>query len=90
MRGFWKTTCEKVIEKTSVSAIDKPFINIVSDREIMIENHKGIITYDMSGVVIATKKFYLKIHGTDMIIDYITREDVRLLGRIDMIEYERI
>ena len=90
MSGSWKARYEKLKEKTFVSTFEKPFINFVSDEEMMIENHMGIISYDAEEVVISTKKFYLKIHGSNMIIDYITREDVHLSGKFAAIEYDRM
>lgn len=65
-----------------------PRFTISGDREIYIENHKGIRKYTESEIDIATAMGTVKIYGEKLCITNIRPEDVYISGHFSKIEYE--
>ena len=66
-----------------------PKVISVGNRELTIENYKGIIEYDENIIRINTDIGMIKISGTGLEIKNITVEDVLIGGEITSFEFLR-
>ena len=63
-------------------------LTVTGRREILIENYRGILTYEDSFIKIQTKNCRILISGIHLSIDYYTNEEMKITGLIDSIQYE--
>ena len=67
--------------------MDLPKIMLTGDREIYIENYKGILEYSDTVIRLSLVGKTLKICGSEMDIRTIGETDITLSGRISGIEF---
>lgn len=70
--------------------LDVPKITIVGYKEITIENHKGILSFDKLLIRINSKLGPIKIEGMGLEILYIGTYTVTISGKFKSILYEGI
>ena len=58
--------------------------------EVLIENYKNILEYQDILVKINTFEGEIKIYGFDLRLEEMTDEDIKVNGKIDSIEFERL
>lgn len=58
--------------------------------EILIENYKNILEYQDVLIKINTFEGAIIIYGFDLKLEQITDEDIKVIGKVDSIEFERI
>ena len=58
--------------------------------EILIENYKNILEYQDILIKINTFEGAITIYGFNLKLDQMTDEDIKVIGKIDSIEFERI
>ena len=58
--------------------------------EILIENYKNILEYQDILIKINTFEGAITIYGFNLKLDQLTDEDIKVNGKIDTIEFERI
>lgn len=58
--------------------------------EILIENYKNILEYQDILIKINTFEGAITIYGFNLKLDQLTDEDIRVNGKIDTIEFEKI
>jgi sporulation protein YqfC len=66
--------------------IDWPRIILSGNKNVVIQNHRGIIEYDQSAARIATKLGELRISGRDLVLVHALKEEIIVEGKIDCIE----
>ena len=62
-------------------------LTAVGNRELYIDNYKGILEYTKNCIRIQGKNTYIKIEGRNLKIDHYTEEDMLIKGHILSIEY---
>lgn len=62
-------------------------LTITGNREVWIENYKGILEYTNQSVLLQGKHCKVHFEGKCLNIDYYTNEDMKLTGRITSIKY---
>lgn len=62
-------------------------ITITGNRQVFVENYKGIIEYNENCVKIQGKHSILCICGKEFYIKYFTNVDMKIQGIIETIEY---
>lgn len=62
-------------------------LTAVGNRELYIENYKGILEYTKNCIRIQGKNTYIKITGNNLKIDHYTEEDMLIKGHILSVEY---
>lgn len=62
-----------------------PVLSVMGDREILIENHRGISYYSEQKMLIACSKQQIEITGDALTIEYYTKDSVKIRGRIEQI-----
>lgn len=65
-----------------------PRLTISGDKEIYIENHKGILEYTDTEIRIFTAMGIVRVCGKNLIIDRIRLEDIVISGCFSRVEYE--
>ena len=65
-----------------------PRLTISGNKEIYIENHKGILVYTDKEIRVSTEMGIVMIRGKNLLIDRIRLEDVRISGTFHGIEYQ--
>ncbi|MBO5088464.1 MAG: YabP/YqfC family sporulation protein [Lachnospiraceae bacterium] len=62
-------------------------IRMFGNREIIIENHKGIHLYTSEEIIITCKHTMLRICGEKLLIQYFSGCDMKITGIIQSISY---
>ena len=65
-----------------------PRLTISGDKEIYIENHKGILEYTDTEIRISTTMGIVRVCGKNLVIDRIRLEDIVISGCFSRVEYE--
>ncbi|MCD8181673.1 MAG: sporulation protein YqfC [Firmicutes bacterium] len=65
-----------------------PRFTISGDKEIYIENHKGLLGYTDKEIRVLTGMGTVKIYGKNLCVDRIRLEDILISGKFDAVEYE--
>ena len=67
-----------------------PKVTITGFDEILIENYKNILEYQDILIKINTFEGAITIYGFNLKLEQMTDEDIKVNGKIDSIEFERI
>lgn len=67
--------------------LDLPRLAVTGNAEILVENHRGIIEYTSDVIRMNTTRGELAISGMRLAIRFITREEIKIYGRIRGIEF---
>ena len=70
--------------------LDLPRISVCGDREIYIENHKGIMEYNDSSIRIKTDKEVVHINGSELRIIVLKSDRMVINGVFESVNYEKI
>ena len=62
-------------------------ITMTGNREVLIENYKGISSFSPEEICIKGKGCALRIRGCRMYIEYYTMEDMKIRGRIEEVSF---
>lgn len=65
---------------------DLPRLTMIGDRQLYIENHRGVINFSTEKLTLALSKGELEVTGTDLVIRTIWTEEVFIEGVIKNIE----
>ncbi len=68
--------------------MDIPKVTLIGNKEISIENHKGVIQYTNEKIRISITGGELIISGEGLIINSIIPEEVIIYGEISQISFE--
>ncbi len=63
-------------------------VSVTGQREMLIENYKGILEYENHVIRVQTKDCRIKISGAHLVIAYYTNEEMKITGYIESILYE--
>lgn len=91
-----KSEKQKIAQKLSSAmripydiAADGVHITLNDNKEISIENYKGIIAYDPDKIDLAAKHHIIVIRGKNLKIEFITDEDVSINGEILSVSFQK-
>lgn len=62
-------------------------LTAIGNKELYIENYKGILEYTSTCIRIQGKNTYILIEGKSLTIDHYTEEDMLIKGNILSIQY---
>ena len=68
-------------------ALNLARITIIGDREIMLENHRGIMLCRENEIIVRTEKGMVRICGKNLEIRHIRAVDLMIRGIFDSIEF---
>lgn len=84
------TKIEKMLELPEEVCSNVPKIIITGFDEIIIENYKGILEYEEYFVRINTYLGTININGYNLTLENMTNDDIKVKGKIESLEIERI
>lgn len=82
---------EKITQKLDLPAeasLDMIKLVITGDREVLVENYKGIAEYTSEVVRLASVSGIVRISGSNLLIKSISAEEIVLSGKIKAVEIE--
>lgn len=65
-------------------------VTILGFNEILIENYKNILEYEDIFIKINVSEGTINIHGFDLKLEQMTDDDIKVIGKIDSIDFEEI
>ena len=66
---------------------DVPHFTLTDNREIRIENYKGILSYTENEINLGAKNYKIKIAGDDLKITVITDEFIIIVGSVSAVSF---
>lgn len=70
--------------------LDLPRISVCGDKEIFIENQKGLMEYTESCIRIKTNDGAVHIFGSDLRIIVLQSDRMVVNGELERVEYEKV
>lgn len=67
--------------------MDLPRFSLLGNRQIIIENHKGIIEYTAQLVRLNTSRGEVVVAGRSIVVQSITPDELIIEGRINSVQY---
>lgn len=81
---------DKLLEFPKEVYSNEPKIAVTGFDELIIENFKGILEYEEFFVRINTYIGIININGYNLNLENMTNDDLKVKGKIESIEFERI
>lgn len=63
-------------------------VTVTGNRELLLENYKGILEYEKERIRIQAKGCRISISGKNLNIQYYTNDEMKITGIIQNIAYE--
>ena len=84
-----KKRLDKILEIPEEIYTNTPKITITGFNEIILENYKGILEYEEFYASISTYIGVVNINGYNINLEKMTKDDIKITGKIESIELER-
>lgn len=81
---------DKLLEIPKEVCSNVPKFTITGFEEIIIENYKGILEYEEFYVRINTHIGIVNINGYSLNLETMTNDDIRVTGKIESVDIERL
>ena len=78
-----RETIVKSLELPQDLFLGVPVFTMNGNRELLVENHKGILRYSSEQMVIRSKAFPIQIIGTNLRIETYTKDSLIVCGNIE-------
>ena len=85
-----KNRLEKLLELPEEVYSNEPKITITGFNEIILENYKGILEYEEFYIRISTYIGIININGYNLKLENMTNDDIKIKGKIESFEIERL
>ena len=79
--GFWERTAE-VFDLPSDALAGLPKLELVGDRELWVENHRGILSYGDREIHISGGAFLIRVEGEELELRAMTGVELLITGHI--------
>jgi len=60
-----------------------PLIEIIADKRVLIENHRGVYRYTREQICIHTGSGMIRVDGQKLFLEKMTHDQLTIVGRID-------
>ena len=77
----------EMLELPKESVLNIPKLTMAGNRDMIIENYKGILEFDSTGIRLGTGMGMIKITGSGLLIKEITSDDIIISGTIHSLEF---
>ncbi|GKU79716.1 sporulation protein YqfC [Paenibacillus sp. L3-i20] len=84
-RKFHKMTAE-LLDMPQDVVFDLPRLTMIGDRQLYIENHRGVVHFSSECLRLALSKGQLEVNGSSLVIRTIWTEEVFIEGVITSIQ----
>ena len=81
---------DKFLEMPEEVYSDTPKLTITGFNEIILENYKGILEYEEFFASVSTHIGIVNISGYNLNLEKMTNDDIKITGKIESIELERV
>ena len=81
---------DEILEIPTELSTNNPKITITGFNEIILENYKGILEYEECFASISTYIGVININGNNINLEKMTNDDIKITGKIESIELDRI
>ena len=81
---------EKILEIPQEVYSNIPKLTITGFDEVILENYKGILEYEETYTSISTYIGIVNIKGYNLNLEKMTNDDIKIIGKIENIELERL
>ena len=81
---------ERILEIPEEVYSNVPKVTITGFNELILENYKGIIEYEEFFASISTYIGVININGYNLNLEKMTNDDIKITGKIESIEIDRI
>ena len=81
---------DQILELPKEVYTNEPKISIIGFNEMIIENFKGILEYEEFFIKINTYVGIISINGFNLSLENMTNDDIKVTGKIERIDLERI
>ena len=85
-----KRRLDKILEIPEEVYTNVPKITITGFSESILENYKGILEYEEFFASISTHIGIVNINGYNLNLEKMTNDDIKITGKIESIELDRI
>ena len=85
-----KRRLDKILEMPEEVYSNIPKLTILGFNEILLENYKGILEYEEVFASISTYIGIVNISGYNINLEKMTNDDIKITGKIESIELERL
>lgn len=85
-----KNKIEKILEFPEEVYSNTPKLIITGFNEMVLENYKGILEYEENFTSISTYIGVINVNGFNLNLEKMTNDDIKITGKIESIEIERI
>ena len=85
-----KKRLDKILEIPQEVYTNMPKITITGFNEVILENYKGILEYEEIFASISTHIGVVNINGYNINLEKMTNDDIKITGKIESVELERI
>ena len=85
-----KRRLDKILEMPEEIYTNIPKLTITGFNEMILENYKGILEYEEFFASISTHIGIVNISGYNLNLEKMTNDDIKITGKIESIELERI
>lgn len=85
----WK---ERLVESLQIPrdlAFQESVITLTGEKEVLLENYRGILEYTENHVLVLTRHCKIRIQGEELEVLYYTNDEMKVSGRITGISYEK-
>ncbi len=82
-----KEKMTELLELPKEVVLNVPKLVMIGDGNLIIENYRGVIEYDVERVRVNTGSGIIKITGEGLVIKEITSEDILVDGKIKVLEF---
>ena len=62
-----------------------PLVEIIADRRVLIENHRGVYRYTREQICIQTTSGMIQIDGMNLYLEKMTYDQLTIVGKIDSV-----
>lgn len=81
---------ERTVEQMSLPSdvlLGSVRLEMLSNRQVLVFNHEGIVEYSDTSVSINSKSYTVKISGSDLSVDAMNRTAMKVTGIIQSLEF---
>lgn len=77
---------ERAVEVPKDISLGAPILTLIGYNEVCVENYRGIIEYTDAFIRIQTKIGQIRITGKRLQIEYYTNDEMKVTGKIMIVE----
>lgn len=85
--GFWERTAE-VFDLPADALAGLPKLELVGDRELWVENHRGILSYGDDEIRISGGRLVIRVVGEGLKLKAMNGSELLITGRLRAVELE--